>query len=158
MNIYESKARKYKKGKSYQWSIPLYKGHPFDDEQDLIIILPEDLHELQSKVDKLQNQYDTCMDECQTKIEEREREWQDQVEGATSELNQIKDQYRELQQEHNKVVNNRDHDKERLIKALKEVSQREQVIRELQGRNVFDRIFNRIPEHIELPGSKTIDD
>ena len=98
------------------------------------------------------------MDECQTKIEEREREWQDQVEGATSELNQIKDQYRELQQEHNKVVNNRDHDKERLIKALKEVSQREQVIRELQGRNVFDRIFNRIPEHIELPGSKTIDD
>jgi hypothetical protein len=72
--------------------------------------------------------------------------------------NQIKDQYRELQQEHNKVVNKRDHDKERLIKALKEVSQREQVIRELQGRNVFDRIFNRIPDHIQLPESKPSDD
>jgi len=158
MNIYESKARKYKKGKSYQWSIPLYKGHPFDDEQDIIIILPEDLHELQSKVDELQHQYDTCMDECQNKVKEREREWQEQVEKAESELNQIKDQYRELQQEHNKVVNKRDHDKERLIKALKEVSQREQVIRELQGRNVFDRIFNRIPDHIQLPESKPSDD
>ena len=151
-------ARKYKKGKSYQWSIPLYKGHPFDDEQDIIIILPEDLQELQSKVDKLQHQYDTCVDECQNKVGEKERGWQEQVEKAESELNQIKDQYLALQQEHNKVVNKRDHDKERLIKALKEVSQREQVIRELQGRNVFDRIFNRIPEHIQLPGSKPSDD
>lgn len=53
MDIYESVARKYKKGKSYQWSIPLKKGHPFDDMEKVTIVSAEDLDQLEQEAEEL---------------------------------------------------------------------------------------------------------
>lgn len=53
MDKYQSMARKYKKGKSYQWSIPLKKGHPFDDMEEVVIVSGEDLEKLEQEAEEL---------------------------------------------------------------------------------------------------------
>jgi hypothetical protein len=53
MDIYQSIARRYKKGKSYQWNVPLYKGHPFNDREEVAIVQLEDLEDLEETLKKL---------------------------------------------------------------------------------------------------------
>lgn len=49
MELYKSTVKKYKKGKSYQWSVPLKKGHPFEEDQKVTIV---NLNELESLKDE----------------------------------------------------------------------------------------------------------
>lgn len=53
MDKYQSMARKYKKGKSYQWSIPLKKGHPFNDMEKVTIVSGDDLRRLELEAEEL---------------------------------------------------------------------------------------------------------
>jgi hypothetical protein len=70
VDIYKSTARKYKKGKSYQWSIPLYKGHPFQDQDKVAIIKLDDLKDVEGDYNKLRNKYDHLQERLRKELEE----------------------------------------------------------------------------------------
>lgn len=55
MELYQSMARKYKKGKSYQWSVPLKKGHPFEDKEEVTIVKLDELKKVEAEVEELRN-------------------------------------------------------------------------------------------------------
>ena len=54
MNIIKSVARKYKKGKSYQWTIPLKNDNPFQDKENVNVITPENMQALTDKIKNLE--------------------------------------------------------------------------------------------------------
>lgn len=53
MELYRSEVRKYKKGKYDQWSIPLSKGQPFQDKEEVVVGKLEDITHLESEVEEL---------------------------------------------------------------------------------------------------------
>jgi len=53
MELYKSKVRKYKKGKYDQWSIPLSKGQPFQDKEEVVVGKLEEITHLEDEVEEL---------------------------------------------------------------------------------------------------------
>jgi len=53
MELYRSEVRKYKKGKYDQWSIPLSKGQPFQDKEEVVVGKLEEITHLEDEVEEL---------------------------------------------------------------------------------------------------------
>lgn len=55
MDLYNSEVRKYKKGKYDQWSIPLSKGQPFQDKEEVVVGKLEDIKQLEGELTELKD-------------------------------------------------------------------------------------------------------
>jgi FtsZ-binding cell division protein ZapB len=53
MELYKAEVRKYKKGKYDQWSIPISKGHSFEDKEEVVVGKLEDITHLEAEVEDL---------------------------------------------------------------------------------------------------------
>lgn len=62
MDLYTSEVRKYKKGKFYQWSIPLKKGHNFEDKEEVAIGKVEGINQFK---EEKENRISTLEDELE---------------------------------------------------------------------------------------------
>lgn len=90
MELYESISRKYKKGKTYQWSVPLLKGHPFEDKQNVVVGKHEDFQQLEENITKLEDEK-TTLENTNQLLNIETKDYLKKITVATDIINKQKD-------------------------------------------------------------------
>lgn len=165
MKSYNSMVKCYKRKKSNQYVITLKQGHPFKEDEEVIIIPKTEIKEFQTNNNNLEDtiklRNDTIRD-LNTEISK----YKDQItalEEISKELDDYKEKYNDTQNKYNELLNNhdklrnsKDHLQERFNKSQDEVIKLERelnsyriAITKIQSLSFVERLLNKIPDEVK---------
>lgn len=172
MNPYNSMVKCYKRKNGEQYLITLKKGHPFKENEKVIILPKSEINEYKKDNINLENEIklrnDTIrdlnkeVDDYKAKIEELEK-LNTEIANYKEKLEETQDKYYTLLNDHDKLRNSKDHLQERFNKSQEEVIKLERELNsyriamtKVQALSFMDRLLNRLPEEIkQLPETET---
>lgn len=158
----------YKRKKSNQYVITLKQGHPFNEDEKVIIIPESEINDIQNDNKKLEDKIKLRnntirdlngeIDDYKVKIEEMEK-LNTEIANYKEKIDEIQNKYDKLLNDNDKLRNSKDHLQERFNKSQEEVIGLERelnsyriAITKVQSLGFMDRLMNRLPDEIkQLP-------
>ena len=168
MKSYNSMVKCYKRKNGEQYLITLKRGHPFKEDENVVIISESEINEFKKDNINLENKIklrnDTIHDlnneitKNQEKIKELE-EKSKETDDLKEKMAEMQDKYDKLLNDSDKLRNTKDHLQERFNKSQEEVIKLEResntyriAIAKIQSLSFMDRLLNRLPDEIkQLP-------